>query len=118
MSVHTPNRPPSLRTPQIGRLEVNGEPFTKPDRIIGFAFGMSTYPDAPNTGMLWVDDLALLGQETAPAAPPPVEDQVGAPEQDEEPETSRELKLPCGTAFALPIFLICTGMLNKKRKYK
>jgi hypothetical protein len=47
-----------------------------------------------------------------------VEDQAGAPEQDEESETSRGLKLPCGTAFALPIFLICTGMLNKKRGIK
>ena len=93
-----------------------GEPFTKPDQIAGLAFGMSAYPDTPNTGMLWVDDLALLGQETAPAAHPPAEDQAGAPEQEEDPESSRGLRLPCGTAFALPIFLICTGMLNKKRK--
>jgi hypothetical protein len=66
--------------------------------------------------MLWVDDLALLGQETAPAAPLQVEDQAGVHEQEEETETSRGLHLPCGTAFALPIFLIFTGMLNKKRK--
>jgi hypothetical protein len=89
-----------------------GEPFTKPDQIVGLAFGMSTYPDTPNTGSLWVDDLALLGQETTQTAP----QQAAANEEEEEPETSRGLQLPCGTAFALPIFLISTGMLNRKRK--
>jgi len=93
-----------------------GEPFTKPDQIVGLAFGMSTYLDTPNTGTLWVDDLSLLGQETAPAAPPQVEDQAEVHEQEEELGTSRGLRLPCGAAFALPIFLISTGMLNKKRR--
>ena len=89
-----------------------GEPFTNPDQILGLAFGMSTYPDAPNIGTLWVDDLSLLGRETSLVAP----QQALASEQEEEPETSQGLRLPCGTAFALPIFLISTGMLNRKRK--
>ena len=94
-----------------------GESFNKADQITGFAFGMNTYPDTPNTGTLWVDDLSLMGQAPAQAAAPvaEVEEEASMPEQEEEPEPSRGFKLPCGAAFALPVLLITTGMLNSKK---
>ena len=98
--------------------ESAGEPFAKPDQIIGLAFGMNTYPDTPNTGTLWVDDLSLLGQgSSAPAAPALVEEQTDSSEQQEEPESARGLRLPCGAAFALPVLLISMGLLDKKRQF-
>ncbi len=51
-----------------------GAPFSKADSVVGMAFGMGTYRDAPNTGTLWIDDLALLEDVAPPpqqAAPPP-----------------------------------------------
>jgi hypothetical protein len=32
-----------------------------PNQVNGIAIGFSTYPDAPNTGTIWVDDLVLMG---------------------------------------------------------
>ena len=90
--------------------ESAGEPFAKPDQVSGMAFGMTTYADTPNTGTIWIDDLYLLGEETVPAA----HEQAPVAEQEEEPEASGGLKLPCGIGFILPIFLINTGMVKKK----
>ena len=46
-----------------------GAPFADPGRVSGLAFGFETFPDAANSGTIWVDDLGLaVGEATAPAA--------------------------------------------------
>ena len=55
--------PVELRWEEFHRAdwETNaGAPFVGPDRISGLAFGFNTYPDTPNTGTIWVDDIQLL----------------------------------------------------------
>jgi hypothetical protein len=92
-----------------------GQPFAKPDQVTGVAFGMNTYPDTPNTGRLWVDDLSLLGQgSTSPAAPDQAEADAPA-EEAQDAETTGGLQLPCGIGFILPVFLISAGTYNRKR---
>ncbi len=81
-----------------------GQPFSKPEQILGIAFGFSTYEDAPNTGTLWVDDITLTGQGQPAAAAmsaPFTEKQTGESEQP-----SRGFSLPCGGGFLLPVLLI------------
>ena len=91
-----------------------GEAFSKPEQILGMAFGFSTYEDAPNTGRLWVDDLALIGQgepvEAAPAAVEPAAD-VEQPDQE---QPSRGFSLPCGSGFLLPALLITFGLYKRE----
>ena len=89
-----------------------GSAFAKPEQIVGVAFGVNTYPDTPNTGKLWVDDLALLGQGATGAAP---QSESAAPEQQAETKPGRKLNLPCGSAFLLPVFLICAVMAATRR---
>ena len=92
-----------------------GQSFAKPDQITGVAFGMNTYPDTPNTGQLWVDDLSLLGQGSAPPAASSGETDAEVAEQvADDDEASGGLQLPCGIGFILPIFLLSVGMFNKK----
>jgi hypothetical protein len=40
-----------------------------PAHITGVALGFNTYPDAPNVGEIWVDDLALMGAAPSAASP-------------------------------------------------
>jgi len=92
-----------------------GQPFEKPDAVTGIAFGMNTFPDAPNTGTIRIDDLSLL----EPAVLEQPEQSPGQAESAQEPmddEPSRRFSLPCGSALALPSFLVfvCFG-LRKQR---
>jgi len=89
-----------------------GTLFGKPDQIAGLAFGMGTYPDTPNTGQLWVDDLSLLGGVTQAAEELPVQEQEPSGEEE---EPVRERRLPCGISFALSAALILAGA-SKRRK--
>lgn len=100
-----------------------GEPFANLDQITGIAFGFSTFPDTPNRGSLWIDEIRLLGSEPAqvqpqpqqPLVPEPQETVVAQPEQTvgavpEEPlptqsERSRRGFSLCGGAMILPLFL-------------
>jgi len=89
-----------------------GSPFDKPGRITGFAFGFETYPDTPNTGRIWVDDISLADQA---AALPPDENQSGGDDgtgEAAQQESSRR-RLPCGSALAVPLAFI--GFLLNKR---
>jgi len=86
-------------------------PFEKPDELMGLAFGMSTYPDTPNTGKIWVDDLSLLGAQAAEA----VSEDEGEVEQA---SPRRRFSLPCGSAFALPAAVIALGLLRKKHQHE
>lgn len=45
-----------------------GTPLS-PTQVSGLAFGLNTYPDTPNTGQIWIDDLQLLGLPVSEAAP-------------------------------------------------
>ena len=92
-----------------------GQPFAKPDQVMGVAFGMNTYPDTPNTGQLWVDDLSLLGQGSAPPAAPAQAEADATEGEAQDAETSGGLQLPCGIGFILPVFLISAGSFNRKR---
>lgn len=87
--------------------------FNKMDQVIGLAFGANTYPDTPNLGQIWVDDLSLMGSG-ATAQPPYDESESANTMADEEEQGSRGLSLPCGSAFALPIGLIVFMWKRKK----
>jgi len=91
-----------------------GSAFDKPDDVTGLAFGFDTFPDTGNTGRIWVDDLSLSSQ---PSAPPPAETiQEAEPLEDIAPEETRRRLLPCGAALAVPLALI--GILSNKQKLK
>ncbi len=70
-----------------------GSPLV-PDQVAGMAIGFNTFPDAPNNGELWVDDILLMGpaiqasvatqpvaEATSPGQPEPTADS-----QEEEAE--------------------------------
>jgi len=91
-----------------------GAPFSKSAQVTGLAFGFSTYPDTPNAGTIWVDDLSLFGGPTISKAEPMAEAPSSTFEQSEENESSDRFQLPCGSAiFALPFLLI--GVVLMKR---
>ncbi len=53
----------SLHWDELRRVEWEenaGAPFANPEQIVGIGFGFSTYPDTPNTGEIWIDDLTLI----------------------------------------------------------
>ena len=74
---------------------------------------MTTLPDAPNVGSLRVDDIALLGADSAPlvepAANPPAE-----PEATEPVEEARRRGLNCGGASVVPLALVGFVLLRRK----
>jgi hypothetical protein len=83
---------------QILRVEWEANPGSPmdPNQVVGLAFGFSTYPDTPNSGTIWIDNLSLAASEQYPqpeiqeAAPEP---EVAAPQdqpQESEPEGSGE----------------------------
>jgi hypothetical protein len=57
-----------------------GTPLGAPLLIEGLAFGLSTYPDTPNLGGIWVDDLQFISegepQDAEPAAPAPAPTEI------------------------------------------
>jgi len=86
-----------------------GEPFNKPDQVTGIGFGFSTYPDTTNTGIIWVDDLRLLGNE--PASPNVPQEQPRT-----EDGSQRRRLLPCGSTIALPVAVVGLFWLRKSRR--
>jgi len=93
-----------------------GEPFAKPAEILGLAFGASTYPDTPNTGTLYIDDLSLSGgglPDTVPAGADPSGSQENTAQGNE--ESGRRRGLPCGGAFILPVFFSFLAMIFVRR---
>ncbi len=56
--------PVTLTWEQLLRVsweENGGTPLRAPLQVKGLAFGFNTYPDTPNLGGLWIDDLQLSG---------------------------------------------------------
>jgi hypothetical protein len=94
-------------------------PFTKPEQITGFAFGFPTYQDTPNTGMIWIDDMRLLGASSIvePTALPAIEPITEpAMEPTAEPTQGKSGSgLPCAASAILPIgFVILAWVLRRK----
>jgi hypothetical protein len=81
-----------------------GAPFN-PAEVTGFSIGLSTPESARGSGTVWLDDLSLLGADSAstvqPASAQPVE-----PEPSELTEENRPHGLPCGSAAIVPLALI------------
>ena len=92
-----------------------GAPFAKANELVGIAFGMTTLPDAPNVGSLRVDDIYLLGVDSAPlvepAANPPAE-----PEATEPTEETRRRGLNCGGAALVLLALVGFAFLQKRSR--
>jgi len=91
-----------------------GSPFSSPESVNGIAFGMSTYPDTNNTGTIWVDELALLGESVAMAGEAP-ELESGESEAANDAE-SGGFSLPCGMALILPVMLVSSGFWQRHGK--
>lgn len=89
-----------------------GAPFAKANELVGMAFGMNTLPDAPNVGSLRVDDIALLGADSAPL----VEPAANPPAEPEATEETRQRGLNCGGASIVPLALIGLAFWQKRRR--
>ncbi len=109
--------PFSLRWSDFHRAdweENAGTSFTKPDEILGLAFGLATLQDAPNTGTLWIDDLSLIGLATTPAGEVPAQNGLTSEADDNAERPARRL-LPCGTEMALPMAFICGAVWFRRK---
>jgi len=121
--------PVELAWPQFLRVEWEAEagtPFAEPNRVAGVAFGFATFPDAPNTGTIWIDDLQLSGQAPAeiqqlpaaadtPAAPAVEQVQPGS-EAEEQPASAGQRPRLCGAAAAFPLALAGLALLRRSRR--
>ncbi|MBN1304107.1 MAG: hypothetical protein JXA13_06695 [Anaerolineales bacterium] len=98
-----------------------GSPFTKPDQVQGMAFGFDTYPDTPNTGTIWVDDLNLMSGQSVEQPTAPAGDQPSDASPAPAAETGRGPVgriLPCGGAAVIPMGLLGLFLgYRKKGKY-
>lgn len=93
---------------ELRRVEWEANPGTPfdPARAAGFAIGFDTFPDTPNTGELWIDDLQLTGQTAPPQESPqatlaiaePTTEPTSSP-TEEEGESGRALPCPSPAAF-------------------
>jgi hypothetical protein len=94
-----------------------GTAFAKPAEVNGFAFGLGTLPDTSNAGSFRVDELNLLGSETAPAVEPgseqPAQPEVAAPTEE---TTTRRRDLNCGGAALVPFGLIGFVFLQSRSR--
>ena len=98
-----------------------GTPFAKEDQVSGMAFGFDTYPNTPNIGTIWVDDLQFTGAQAAEAEAPaeaPVEVPAEAPVEsppEEAPAEEGGSPLPCVGGFMLPIGLVGLAFWQKEK---
>lgn len=93
-----------------------GAAFANPERVTGLAFGMNTYPDTPNTGRLWIDELSFLGSDGISAAPAELGEEPAIVSQSEEDSDNRRgISLPCGSGFLLPAFLVAHSLRRNKK---
>jgi hypothetical protein len=85
-----------------------GTPFAKSNQVTGMAFGFNTFPDTPNTGVLWVDEVSLSGGEQPPPQPEPAQPQPASPEPE---QPTRRLPF-CGGALLLPLLIVLLSCRN------
>lgn len=64
-----------------------GSPLV-PDQVSGMAIGFNTFPDAPNIGELWVDDIILVGPEIQAIEPAQPTAEATSPSEPVEPEAT------------------------------
>ncbi len=81
-----------------------GTPFAKSDQVVGIGFGFDGPDSGTLAGTVWVDDLSLIGSETAvlPASEPEAESKGGG--------------LPCPGATALAVLLPAIILLRRRRE--
>jgi len=84
--------------------------------VTGFSIGLSTPEQERISGTLWIDDLSLLGTETAEIAPPPAQPTEAAAEPAAPAESPRRPLLPCGGAVAVPMLLVGLSIWSRRRK--
>lgn len=75
----------------LRRAEWEAEPGTAlvPDQVSGMAFGFNTFPDAPNIGEMWVDDIMLMGPAIqAGSSTQPVGEETAFPASEQPSPTS------------------------------
>lgn len=94
-----------------------GNPIN-PAQITGLTFGFGTYPDTPNDGEIWIDDLAWASAETPPVHQPPAET---APTDLPAPDTATPTPAPAGRTgcpgtFALGALVFAGGFWKKTRR--
>lgn len=94
--------------------ENSGASFDNPGRVVGLAFGFTTYPDTPNTGTLWVDDIKLVGGQSTVIEPPQAQPTLSQPEGEDGEQNPRRL-LPCRGAVFLPL-AVALWAWGKRRK--
>ncbi len=87
-----------------------GTVFNKSDQIHEIAFGFNGLDAANNTGILWVDDVQLIAQESTPPDIQPTEE-AEAPNQ-----SARNPLLPCPSPAALVLPLIFLGLIRWNSK--
>ncbi len=123
--------PVELRWEEFHRVDWEadaGAPFTSPERIIGLAFGFNTYPDTPNTGTIWVDDIQPLGGagaedlEQAAVSPAPIIETAEKP-AEVSTESAGEAGEPgagggrlCPSAVAAPLLVVVSALWLRKRR--
>jgi hypothetical protein len=106
-----------------------------PTRVTGISFGFNTFPDTPNTGEIWVDDIRILNMSAdasvaelldEPAAPP----QATEPGSPSEPEPAQPTAPPaepqgeqdsgrsrmCGGPAALALGVIAMTLWTRQRR--
>ena len=91
-----------------------GQPFASTDQVTGIAFGIPSQ----GQGVVWVDEIQLLGDESAIVNE---QEATQAPQAEEAGETTEEspqggFRLPiCGSVFILPLLMIGAALLVKRR---
>jgi len=99
-----------------------GTSFAASNQVAGMAFGLSTLPDAPNVGEIWIDDLQFSNAAQPAGEEQPAEVATNAldnaqPDQPDESQPERRRLLPCAGGIALPfIFLGLIQLTGRKRR--
>jgi hypothetical protein len=105
-----------------------------PSRVNGIAFAFNTFPDTPNIGTIWIDDLRLAGEGAAPEAaaeaptqvpqaaaeeptqaPPPAAEEPTQAPQDSQAGSGKGLGL-CSMPLALASLAVCGWGIRRMRR--
>jgi hypothetical protein len=99
-----------------------GSPLN-PSQITGIAFGFDTFPDTPNIGQVWVDDIKLIGSVVSGAQSAPTQSSeepllttaTSATTIPAEPTTIEKERSPlCSGVLVLPFITIGIAFCRKR----